>query len=147
MRFVINIILKAGVFAGLSYLGWLTIMQNGHATRDVKEIISVALLSALIFTGFDLLIKLVSCGLAIFMWVFLGPIVLWVTHLAAPGFLQLHGFWLTVAPGVLLVLVKLPKKRQPAVPSTPAEPLEYTSDPGTPIQPVRLDPGQYHWKD
>jgi len=137
MRFIINIALKAGMFTLFNWPGWLTLMQGSHAARGSEEIIGAALFSALVFIVFSIPLKAPFCLGA--LSVLLGPVVLWVTHLFAPGFIRLDGFWLTVVCGIALVIVRPPKRRpQPVAVKIPAPAIR-------PDGVILLDPDRYHW--
>lgn len=112
MRFIVNIALKTGMIIFLNWLGWLTLMSGGHAAQGTKEIISVAIVSAVIFTVITVLTLLLTLGLAVLLWLVLGWIVLEIMHHLAPGFIALnHGFWLTALAGFLIMLCTLPSAR------------------------------------
>lgn len=111
-QFALSTVLKTGMFALLNWLGWLTLMSNGHAAHSAKEIISVAFASALIFAIVGTLTVIGSCGLAILLWTLLGWIILELMHQFAPEFLALsHSFWLTALSGFLILSVRVPLRK------------------------------------
>lgn len=111
MRLIIGLLLKTGMIVFLNWIGWITLMSGGRVAEGAKEIVAVALAGAVIFTVVAVLTLLLSFGLAAFLWVFFGGLILWIMAQLAPGFIQLNaGFWLTVLSGFLILAATLPDR-------------------------------------
>ncbi len=113
MRLFINFTLKAGVIILLNWLGWITLRSSGHAAEGPKEIVSAALIGAVIFTLVSVLLLLFSFGLAALLSVFFGWAILEIMNNVAPDLIGLNpNVWLTVLSGFLIFLARPPKQRK-----------------------------------
>jgi hypothetical protein len=111
MRFIVNIALKTGMIALLNWFGWIMLLSNGHVATGAKQIVGVAVITAVIFTIVTLVTLVISLGLATFLFIFLGGAILELMHIVAPGFVALnHSFWLNVLSGFLILAASVPRK-------------------------------------
>jgi len=118
MRTFINLLIAAGLLLVLNAFGWLTLSHDGaqielnHLTWPTfGSVALVAIILWLVGILVGLLYVMASCltlGLMIFAYPLLGWATLELTAHFMPDTLALHGFWITVLCGFLLMIVKIP---------------------------------------
>lgn len=117
MRTLFNLLIATGLLLVLNAIGWLTLSHNG-AQVEIGDLTWPAfgsvLLVAVILWLVSLLVGLLyvvgSCltlGVLILAYPFAGWATLKLTEHFMPGSLSLHGFWITVLCGLLLMIVKI----------------------------------------
>lgn len=122
MRLFFNLLIATALMLAFNAMDWLSITSRGsrielsHLTGPAigsVMIIAVVLWLSSIIVGLSWGISTcLTFGLAFFAFPFIGGLILWLTAHFMPDTLDLHGFWLTVLCGWLLLVVKIPAKRR-----------------------------------
>ena len=117
MRFVLNLLIATGLLLAFNAFGWLTLTSDGanvdfgHMTWSVfGSVLLVAVvvwLSSIIVGLIFALVAIGTLGLGLLAAPFLGWFVLNTTAHFMPGSLSVHGFWITLLCGFLLLVVKI----------------------------------------
>lgn len=122
MRAAANLVIAAVLLLIFNAMDWLTISNHGSRV-DLDHLTwpafgSVMVIAVILWVvGFVIgllwgISILLTLGLALFAFPFIGGLMLKLTASFMPGTLSLHGFWLTVLCGFLLLIVKIPSEKR-----------------------------------
>lgn len=117
MRTLINLLIATGLLLIFNAFGWLT-LSSGNKPIELDHLTwpmfgSVVLVAVILWLAgvlAGLLYGIASCltlGLMLFAYPLVGWVALKLTAHFAPDSLALHGFWITVLCGFLLMIVKI----------------------------------------
>jgi uncharacterized membrane protein YvlD (DUF360 family) len=132
MRILVNLVIAAGLLLAFNFFEWLALNSDGrpidlhHLTGPaVGNVLLVAVVLWLVGICMNWLYKVVGCltlGVMFLAYPFIGWATLKLTAHFMPETLTLHGFWITVLCGFLLMIVKIHRKKlQAALTPTPVE--------------------------
>lgn len=120
MRLILNLLITTGLLFLFNAFGWLTLSHNGNHVElsqldwpTFGSILLIAVVMWLAGIGVGLLYSLslaVTLGLSLLALPFVGWFVLKATEYFMPDTLVLHGFWISVLCGWLLVLIRIPAR-------------------------------------
>lgn len=124
MRLFFNLVITTLLLLVLNAFGWLTLTHNGVRVEfssltwpifGTILILAVVLWLAEIVVSFLYVLSIAATlGLMLFALPFLGWAILKGAAHFMPGTLTLHGFWITMLCGWLLLLVKIPSTNESA---------------------------------
>lgn len=113
VEFLTNIALKTGMILLINWIGWITLMSDGRPTQRPGELVGIAIICAIIFMVITVVSLLLSFGIALVLWIFLGGFILWMMARILPQFIELNGgFWLTVLSGFFILAIRLPVRKR-----------------------------------
>lgn len=119
MRFILNLIIATALLYLFNAFDWLTLSYHGNRVSFTSEptltifgkVILIAVVMVLVGIVVGLLYGisvLLTAGLMLLAYPFIGWAILKGTEHFMPDTLTLHGFWITVLCGFLLMVVKIP---------------------------------------
>lgn len=120
MRLILNLLITTGLLFLFNAFGWLTLSHNGNHVEFSQldwptfgSILLIAVIMWLASYGVAFiwaLSTLATLGLSLLAAPFFGWFVLKAAEYFMPDTLVLHGFWISVLCGWLLVLIRIPAR-------------------------------------